>query len=373
MRRLLIPLLSIIIFCNNLAFANQLKITFINPGYPGSIFWDRVTNVMQAAANDLDVDLEVLYASKDTNTNRFTHAELVRKVSESPNNPDYLITIFRKGSAKQILSSVEEHKLNTFIINTDVPAETKTSIGKPRENYKHWIGHIFPDDEKVGYDLANELIKTSTNNQSLLDNKIELIGISGNRHSVPALERNKGLKYAAREQDALLQQLVFSEWNYKISQQQTKVLLNRYPKTSVIWTANDTLALGAIEGAKDAGRTPGKDVFIGGVDWFPEALKAIEQGELAASAGGHFLEGACALVMLYDHHNGIDFNKNGSVQFNTTLKIINNRNISYYAKHLQNVNWEDIDFRQFSSALTPSVEQCNIELDTLFRQLDYEQ
>ena len=161
-RLIIFFILPILLLCFNLSYADQLKVTFINPGYPGAIFWDRVTDVMQAAANDLEIELTVLYASKDTDTDRITHAALVKQVAESPQKPDYLITIFRKGSTRKVLSSIEKHNLDTFIINTDVPAEIKASIGKPRQIYSHWIGHIFPNDKKAGYDLASELINQAT-------------------------------------------------------------------------------------------------------------------------------------------------------------------------------------------------------------------
>lgn len=47
------------------------------------------------------------------------------------------------------------------------------------------------------------------------------------------------------------------------------VLFRRYPQTTAIWNASDGMALGAIEAARNAGRTPGEDVIVGGVDWEP--------------------------------------------------------------------------------------------------------
>jgi ABC-type sugar transport system substrate-binding protein len=67
--------------------------------------------------------------------------------------------------------------------------------------------------------------------------------------------------------------------------------------TVVIWCATDTMALGAIQGTIQAGREPGSDVLIGGVDWTRDGLLAIQEGMLHVSFGGHFMEAGFAIVI----------------------------------------------------------------------------
>ena len=61
------------------------------------------------------------------------------------------------------------------------------------------------------------------------------------------------------------------------------------------------MALGAMEGVVAAGKSPGKDVFIGGLNWDPPALDKVKDGALVTTVGGHFMIGGWALVLLYDY------------------------------------------------------------------------
>ena len=129
----------------------------------------------------------------------------------------------------------------------------------------------------------------------------------------------EGLKQAVSENSkAELQQVFIGEWRQDKAREQTKIALARYPQTELIWAANDPMAIGAIEGAIAAKRRPGKDIFIGGLNWDAPALARIKDGSLAVSVGGHFMIGGCALALLYDHHHGRDFADEG-VEFQAPL------------------------------------------------------
>jgi ABC-type sugar transport system substrate-binding protein len=54
-------------------------------------------------------------------------------------------------------------------------------------------------------------------------------------------------------------------------------------KLDAVFSSNDDMALGAIAAVKTAGLTPGKDVFIAGVDAIEEAQEAIKAGEMVVS------------------------------------------------------------------------------------------
>ena len=54
-------------------------------------------------------------------------------------------------------------------------------------------------------------------------------------------------------------------------------------KIDAVAANNDEMAIGAIMALKNAGLTPNKDVFVGGVDATPDALDFIEKGELTVS------------------------------------------------------------------------------------------
>ncbi|MEM7255265.1 MAG: hypothetical protein AAF493_28015 [Pseudomonadota bacterium] len=69
-----------------------LRVAFVSPSYPGSVFWDRVTAVMQAAANDLKIRLSVIYASKSANIDRANQIRVVESLANAPQKPHYLLT-----------------------------------------------------------------------------------------------------------------------------------------------------------------------------------------------------------------------------------------------------------------------------------------
>lgn len=69
--------------------ASAPRVTFLNPGYSNELFWLSVSEFMQAAADDLDMQLTVLYAERD-------HQRMVqqaREVLNSAEPPDYLVVV----------------------------------------------------------------------------------------------------------------------------------------------------------------------------------------------------------------------------------------------------------------------------------------
>jgi ribose transport system substrate-binding protein len=88
-----------------------------------------------------------------------------------------------------------------------------------------------------------------------------------------------------------------AKYNRQMGMKVTEDLLVRFPKVDAILAANDTMALGAKEAAKDARRL--KDMIIVGIDANPEALAAVEAGEMTATInGGAFDQGFVATDLL---------------------------------------------------------------------------
>ena len=63
MRKIIITSLALLLFWST--HASAMSVTFINPGKQGEKFWDMVSQTMQAAADDLDITLEVIYAQRN--------------------------------------------------------------------------------------------------------------------------------------------------------------------------------------------------------------------------------------------------------------------------------------------------------------------
>jgi len=342
--------------------SEKIQVTFINPDEVGNPFWDLVTNFMQAAANDLGIQLNVLYVNK----NRYRATDLVKESLNSSNKPDYLIYIFQRGQGGKILSTAEKMNVRSFIFNTDIPENERSSVNGPREKFSYWIGHMFPDDVKAGHDLAVTLIEEArANAKHGKDGKIHLVGVSGSRDSTAALDRNNGLEKAVKSfKDVKLDQIVYANWDGQFAARQTIGLLNRYAGISVFWTASDGLALGVIEGLNKSVKIVGRDVFTGGIDWTEAGINAVRDGKLVASLGGHFMEGAWVLVLINDYHHGIDFISFGKT-IRSRMQVISKRNVQSYLRQLGDKNWEDIDFRRFSKVYNPKLKTYDFSLKAI--------
>ena len=353
------------------AFAGSpIKVTFVNPSHPGSEFWATVTSFMRAAAGDLGMELKVVYASKSSDIDRLEYIQLFEREANAPEKPDFMITHFRQGAAKTILDIAEQAGVKTFFFNTEVPADERDIVGLPRENYKTWIGHMYPDDTQAGFDLAEILLREGTK-KGLQgeDGTLGVVGLSGNQHSVAALNRNQGLKQAVAEQGQTLLQIVFTKWKRPVADELATKLMQRFPNATIFWSASDDIALGALDAIKKAGKTPGQDMLVGGFDWRINALEAIQAGEMAASGGGHFMEGGWAMVMLYDYANGVDF-AGGSAQMVSRLRFLDQSNVDAYLTHFSGQDWDKIDFRTFSKAENPELKEYDFSLAAIFQQLD---
>jgi ABC-type sugar transport system substrate-binding protein len=331
--------------------AEPMRVAFINPDKVGNAFWDAATSFMQAAATSLDVKLDVYYA----NTDRNGVIDIAEKLVKGPQKPDYLVFVYQVGAGSQVLAAAESAGVRTFIFNTDVPPGDEKLAGMPRQKFPGWIGHMVPDDVLAGQNLATELLE-----QAKLDGlrdsagKTHILGLSGSRDSSAAIDRSKGFDQAlSLDPKAKVSQLVFAGWDTERMAERAIGLFNRNSGTHVIWAASDGIALAAADGMQRIGKTPGKDILIGGVDWSEPGLRAIKAGTLSASMGGHFMDGGWSMVLLYDHHNGADFAGVTGTRIRSQLQAITSKNVDAYLKQFSGGRLETIDFRRFSRALNP--------------------
>ena len=78
------------------AQARELSVTFINPGAERSgDVWELMPRFMKAAADQLDIRLEVVYANRD----RIRMVELARTIAARPAPPDYVVLVNEKERA----------------------------------------------------------------------------------------------------------------------------------------------------------------------------------------------------------------------------------------------------------------------------------
>ncbi len=167
---------------------------------------------------------------------------------------------------------------------------------KPEEvkvwDYPHWVAHIAFDGISTGEYTAQELFKTFDTPgkgkiialQGMLANSIAKDRFQG---LLNVLDKNPGVELAAYES---------AEWDRTKAFEKTTNMLVAHPDIDGIWTANDNMALGALEALRAAGLA-GK-VLVTGADGIEEMINAIDAGEAAATVyNDSYWQGGIGLSM----------------------------------------------------------------------------
>lgn len=345
-----------------------LRVVFISPeAAAGREFWVAFTAFMRRAASDLGIDLRVEYA----NTNRFLAVKLAHDAVQAPTPPHYLVHIYQLGQGRRMLSLADKAGVRTFTVNTGVPREEADIVGSPRGLFPRWLGQMYPDDVAAGRELALYLTQRARDMQLQgAGENVQVVAISGSRNSRVAFDRNQGLLDAIGSQAGVkLNQVLFTEWIGVEAAEKMPILMHRYPHTSVVWSASDMMALAIANSMKDLGKQVGRDVVLGGIDGIPAAIDAIDEGLLEATLIGHFMEGAWALVLLYDHYHGIDFNAAGTT-FRSQMSLVTKTNLERYRQLSQAENWKKIDFRRFSKTYNPELNEYSFTADAVLDMIN---
>lgn len=344
------------------------KVTLLVPDPPGvSPFWTQVIEIMKAAAEDLKIDLRFAYSR----SNSYSLKKDGLAALNSPDKPEYFLSGYWNASTQHHLERAEQLGVRTFIFNSGVAPEERDAVGQPREKYKHWIGQMTPDELQAGYVLADILIDKAKMAGKIDTGKVHVVGLGGwgNKNEIEE-DRYNGLKNRINEQnDAVLDEFVLTGWVQATAYSELLDILKQSPKTGVIWSASDVMALGAIEAVKDVGKVPGNDVFIGGIDWSRDGIDAVVSGKMVTTLGTHFLEGAKALLLVHDYHYGLDFAQKPGVVMRTQLKPVTASNAEEYREKLSNLDWRKIDFTQFSKKYNAGLRSYDFTLGELLDSL----
>lgn len=348
------------------ALGEKPRIAWFNTG-SRSGFWPVVKDFITSASEDLGVDLRVHCCWVDP----MGVVPSVEKVLSDPAGPPDAVMFHNfKNKGREILELCEKYKVPAFIFNAGFSAGNQA--GLPREKYKQWIGLMLPDDEYAGYILAKQLIsEAKAMDKRGKDGKIHVVALEGNRSSEPSNARVRGYKKAleAHKDDVVHRQFFHSKWWEELAFEAFELSMLRYPDVSLFWAASDSMAIGVIKAAEKNGWVPGRDYVTGGIDLIPRDQAYLESGKMAVSVGGHYAEGAWALVLLYDYLNGYDFGPFQSTVFSTRM---GSHTRAGYAKigdlreKLDAENMKKIDFRQFSRVYNPGMKKYNFEFKALF-------
>ncbi|MBQ4875860.1 ABC transporter substrate-binding protein [Pseudoalteromonas luteoviolacea] len=327
-----------------------LRVTFVNPGSgginPTGNFWLNVSKVMNAVAQDTNIDLTVMYAER----NHILMKDLTKQALES--DADYLILVDEKRAITEVLlNSLKPHPNILFLLNSPNQLEIN------RLNAKGFgiKAAILPDNYQAGKELARELVHT-VQKEAQNPESYSMLAFLGDVVTTAALEREQGLlSYTNRLSNIKVIDKVDAHWSQNRAHELARGLLRRYRDVELIWCANDAIAFGVNQAAIELGIRD--KVKIGGINWDNGHVDKLD-----VSIGGHVFLGGYLLVELAKYQQGlIKYIGTQKVAifrpYNPTLEPI------YKAIHENNLN--QIDFSQFVN------QKKNYNIMTLNKELNF--
>jgi len=372
--KIFLLLLLIFLFMQSLN-AKTINVAFIN-GRDNVGFWKDVENFMLEVAKDFDDIKLTIYRAK---SNHLKQLRILEEITSSSYKTKYDVVLTRAlgKNGIQLLDIAEKNKTPIFLFNTGLDEKQIAIAGAPRQNYKYFIGEMYPDDEQAGFDLASELVS----NYELIstNGKINLLALSAGPGNLASVTRVKGLKrFLKNNKDKvkLLQVLpVYKLDDHGLigASKKTKLALKRYKKINLIWGYNDAIAIGSLNVIlKDQSylKAHGKTLFSGGIDWTKQAIEFIENDKMSYTLGGHYMDGGWSLIAVYDYLKGKDFkDSQGIVTFGTKLSTINKKNLEGFKTLFIKNKVKEIDFKSFSIYRNPNLKEYNFGLDLLLNKL----
>ncbi|MBV8467640.1 MAG: ABC transporter substrate-binding protein [Burkholderiales bacterium] len=344
--------------------AAAFSVGFVNPGKSTETYWVTVSQVMQAAAKQLDIQLEVVYAERD----HLRMEGLTQDFANRPpdKRPEFLILTNERRMGGTQLKIAEQAGINVLFAFSGILDEDRIEYATPRTRYPHWLGTLEPHAEDAGYQTMEALIVEGLReHRQGADGKLHVVAIAGDRSTAVSIRRNAGmLKAIAAHTDVVLDQTVFGDWQRAKAAEQANVLYLRYPGTQLVWCGNDEMAFGAMDALKASGKQPGRDKLFSGINTSREAMNDLIAGQLTTLSGGHYMTGAWALVMLYDYKHGRDFSSEGLELDKPMFARFRAADARKYLERFTD-GVPDVDFRRFSKALNPALKQYDFRFTQL--------
>ena len=340
--------------------AQAASVLFLNPGTTREAFWVSYSQFMQAAAADLHMDLRILYSDRSSEI----MLKQARAALQGTQRPDYLVFVNEQSIAPQILRLAQGSGVKLFIVNNAPTPNQVSLLDLQPDKYPDWLGSLVPNDEEAGYLMLKELIRL--HHPVAAGQVIELLAFSGIKTTPAAQLRERGMMRALAEHpEVRLRQLVHGEWTRERTYEQARMLFKRYPKASLIWTANDEMFAGAMQAWVEQGGVPGTDALFGTINNSSMALHALLDGRLSVLLGGHFSLGGWALVQLHDDNQGVDISQYGGRNLQVpVLQLIDQAQARRLLALAERRNY-GVDFQRLSAKGRPTTYRYPFTLQTL--------
>jgi ABC-type sugar transport system substrate-binding protein len=311
-------------------------------------FWNNYYEFMKKGAAELGVDLVLLNAdNKADQMSKYIEDLVAKKV-------DGIIFVPYWSTGVKGLTDAKAANIPVILADSYI-----SDVAPQSPDYPNYIGFIGPSDEAAGYAMANALFAAMAADPK--DNKKYIGVVDGTPGTSVAIDRHKGLDRALKEHpEVVVSGTVNGNFVRDESQTAFESLYQGHPEIKGVWAANGGTATGVMTAIKNAGKMPGKDIMVVGMDLNPENVTAVKNGELLFDIGGHWLQGGFALVMMLDYLNG---HKITPAQANVKLDLLplTKDLVPQFEKDFPN-GVPTYDFKAHSQTFTPSAPPAFFEM-----------
>lgn len=171
-----------------------------------------------------------------------------------------------------------------------------------------YFAYVGQDDYKFAKDEAAKVAE-------MLHGKGKVVIIEGVPGALTAQDRLRGFQDALKNYPDI--EILASQTGQYLRVPAMEVmdnLLQRFPKIDAVISANDTMALGAIQALESAGRLKG--TIVSGCDAIPDAIQAIEDGRLTLTVDySGFRQGMMATSIMADYLEGKQVQKENPLEY----------------------------------------------------------
>ncbi|NYT57538.1 sugar ABC transporter substrate-binding protein [Alcaligenaceae bacterium] len=266
---------------------------------------------------------------------RLHGAQTTHFVPQEPDNVEQQIELIDQALALRpdavVMSPVHSTKVDDAIRRIHAAGIPITALVSP-VNAVPCVSFINSDDYNLALEIARYLFKHMQGNGRILV-------VSGHIDSSTSLERLRGFHAASREFPGItLADTVVGDYIRPTAYRNTKAWLATqvHPHIDACLVANDIMALGVIDALKETGQS----ALVVGVNAIPEAIPALKNGDLLATADFNAMRMAyLAAEVAVRHLNG----ESVPQRIQLPVQIVNRENLHQYDQPYEDRNILTLD------------------------------
>src|SRR5260370_29805042 len=169
------------------------------------------------------------------------------------------------------------------------------TLAKAGEDFLAFVGSNFVQEGKR---VADWTIKQP-------GGKGKIIELEGSVGASPANDRKKGFDETIKAKAPGMVILASQSGDFARDKgrQVAETLLQAHPDATIVYAHNDEMALGAISAIEAAGKVPNKDILVVSIDGEKDAIQAIIDGKMGASAECNPRFGPKTFEIMYSYAN----------------------------------------------------------------------